>query len=210
MTVWRSRGRYLGGAAASATIGWLAFGAGRPVPILDQFDLGVHEVGHLLTGFLPDLVMFLAGSAAQVAVPLALGAYFLWGRKEWASAGFCTAWAATSARDVGVYIADAPRQALPLIGGGTHDWAWLLGRPGFNCLDQAGAIARGVEIGGLVLAVVGVALCLWPLVGGVRLARRRGSAELVSVGRRPPPLGVDPSGDPWLAAASSGWRDDGR
>ncbi|HUU62070.1 MAG TPA: hypothetical protein VMX37_06770 [Acidimicrobiia bacterium] len=210
MNAWRGWGRYVVAAVVSATIGWVAFGAGRPVPILDQFDLGVHEAGHLLTGPLPDLVMFLAGSAAQVAVPLALGAYFLWGRKEWASAGFCTAWAATSVRDVGVYIADAPRQALPLVGGGTHDWAWLLGPHEFNCLDQAGAIARGVEVGGLVLAVAGVALCLWPLADGVRLPRRRGSAALVSMGRRLPSGGVDPSGDPWLAAASSGWRDDGR
>lgn len=207
MTAWRGWGRYLLAAVVSAIIGWVAFGAGRPVPILDQFDLGVHEVGHLVTGFFPDLVMFLAGSAAQVAVPLALGAYFLWSRREWASAGFCTAWAATSVRDVSVYIADAPRQALPLIGGGTHDWAWLLGRQGFDCLDQAGAIARGVEIGGLVLAAAGVTLCLWPLAGRLHLPGRRASAGLAAVGRRPLPADFDPAGDPWLATSSS--RQDG-
>ncbi len=128
MTAWRAWGRYLLAAAVSATITWVAFGSGRPVPILDLFDLGVHEVGHLLTGFLPDLVMFLAGSAAQAAVPLALGAYFLWVRGEWASAGFCTAWAGTSVRDVSVYIADAPRGELPLLGGtGEGDWTRILG-----------------------------------------------------------------------------------
>ena len=208
MNAWRGWGRYVLAAAVSAAIGWVAFGAGWSVPILDQFDLGVHEVGHLLTRSLPDRVMFLAGSAAQVAVPLGLGAYFLWKRREWASAGFCTAWAATSVRDVSVYIADAPRQALPLVGGGTHDWAWLLGPHGFNCIGQAGAIARGVEIGGLVLAVVGTALCLWPLARA-RLPRRRDWAELAAIRSRALPSGFDPSGDPWLAASSSGWRDDG-
>lgn len=207
MTAWRGWGRYLLAAALSATIGWVAFGAGRPVPILDLFDLGVHEVGHLVTGFLPELVMFLGGSAAQVAVPLAFGAYFLWGRREWASAGFCTAWAATSVRDVSVYIADAPWQALPLVGGGTHDWAWLLGRQGFDCLDQAGAIARGVEIGGLALAVAGVALCLWPLAGRLRVGRRVAPAGPARLGRRPLPADVDSSGDPWLAVPTS--RQDG-
>ena len=208
MTAWRGWGRYLFAAGVSAAIGGLAFGAGRPVPILDQFDLGVHEAGHLLTGFLPDLVMFLSGSALQVAVPLALGAYFLWGRKEWASAGFCTAWGATSVRDVSVYIADAPRQALPLVGGGTHDWAWLLGHEGFSCLGRAGAIARGVEISGMVLAAAGVALCLWPLVEKWRLARLLPATGLAAADRRWPACEVDPAGDPWRAAAAARRGDD--
>jgi hypothetical protein len=208
MVAWRDWGRYLFAAAVSAAIGGLAFGAGRPVLILDQFDLAVHEAGHLLTAFLPDLVMFLAGSALQVAVPLALGAYFLWGRKEWASAGFCTAWAATSVRDVSVYIADAPRQALPLVGGGIHDWAWLLGGKGFDCLGRAGAIARGVEIGGMVLAAAGVALCLWPLVQRWWPARLRPAAGLAAAGRQWPAREVDPSGDPWLATAAARREDD--
>ena len=77
--------------------------------------------------------MFLAGSVLQVAVPLGLAAYFgLLRRKEWASAGFCLAWAGTSARDVAVYVADAPVQALPLIGGGHPRLGLLAGPAGFR------------------------------------------------------------------------------
>lgn len=172
MAAWRNWGRYALAAAVSITICWLAFGAERPVPFLDQFDLAVHEASHFLTALLPDTLMFLAGSVGQVLLPLLLGVYFLWRRGEWASAGFCTAWAATSARDVSVYIADAPVQALPLVGGGTHDWAWLLGSHGCGCLREADTIARGVVIFGLVLAALGVGLCLWPLVR--RLVARPG------------------------------------
>jgi hypothetical protein len=198
MAAWRAWGRYLLGALASALIGWVAFGMGKPVPGLDAFDLAVHETGHLLTGLMPRMVMFMAGSAAQVMAPLGLAAYFFFRRGEWASAGFCLAWAGTSARDVAVYVADAPVQALPLIGGGTHDWAYLLGPQGFNCIDQAGNIARFIEVIGGGLVIGGIALCLWPLW---RHYRERGLSP-VPEHRSTLVPDVDPAGDPWLATAA--------
>jgi|GEM_PF-1359454 len=204
MQAFRAWGRYVLGAAVAAAIGVVAFGFKQPVPALDLFDLGVHELGHLLTAFMPRMVMFLAGSVFQVAVPLGLAAYFLWRRSEWASAGFCLAWAGTSARDVAVYIADAPVQALPLIGGGTHDWAYLLGPQGFDCIERAGAVARFTEVLGLVMVVGGVGVCLWPLVSRRWLPRPR--PVEVQVRRATAPLTTtavtDPGGDPWLAAAA--------
>lgn len=204
VAAFRAWGRYALGAAGAVAIGVVAFGFKEPVPALDLFDLGMHELGHLLTALLPRLVMFLAGSLFQVAVPLGLAAYFLFHRREWASAGFCLAWAGTSARDVAVYVADAPVQALPLIGGGTHDWAYLLGSQGFDCIGRAGAIAGFIETIGLLMVAGGAAVCLWPLASrlwspgrapGLASARRVASAAQVA-----PRLG-DPAGDPWLAAA---------
>lgn len=188
------------GAAAAGTIGWVAFGAGKPVPALDLFDLGMHELGHLLAALMPRMAMFLAGSVLQVAVPLALAGYFLFRRREWASAGFCAAWAGTSARDVAVYVADAPVQALPLIGGGTHDWAYLLGPRGFDCIDRAGSIAGFVTGLGLMMVIAGVVICLWPLVSRL-WATRLGRQREVPASRLAVPAG-DPTGDPWLAAAA--------
>ena len=193
-------GRYALGAAVSIAIGVVAFGFHQPVPALDLFDLGMHELGHLLAALLPRLVMFLAGSFLQVAVPLGLAAYFGLRRKEWASAGFCLAWAGTSARDVAVYVADAPVQALPLIGGGTHDWAYLLGPRGCDCLVQAGSIARGIEVLGLLMVIGGVGVCLWPLVNRLR-ASRQATVAPARASLRAPLLSGDPSGDPWLAGA---------
>jgi len=144
--------------------------------------------------------MFLSGSLLQVAVPLALAGYFFWRRSEWASAGFCLAWAGTSARDVAVYVADAPVQALPLIGGGTHDWAYLLGPEGFDCIDRAGAVARFVEVLGLLMVVGGVGVCLWPLVSRLRATRPQPVEAAVRRATSTPI--TDPSGDPWLAAAA--------
>jgi hypothetical protein len=206
MAAFRAWGRYALGAAAAIAIGVVAFGYKQPVPAFDLFDLGMHELGHLLAALMPDMVMFLAGSVMQVAVPLGLAAYFLLWRKEWASAGFCLAWAGSSARDVAVYVADAPVQALPLIGGGTHDWAYLLGPEGFDCIGRAGAIARFIEVLGLLMVIGGVMVCLWrPVV--LWLAPRRASVSPVAAALRPrAPVG-DPSGDPWLAAAALPFAD---
>ena len=201
MAAFRAWGRYALGALAGAAIGWVAFGMGKPVTALDLFDLGMHELGHLLTALMPQVVMFLAGSLFQVAVPLALAAYFMFRRREWASAGFCLAWAGTSARDVAVYVADAPVQELPLIGGGTHDWGWLLGPESCDCLGRAGAIARGIDVAGLLMVVGGVAVALWPLVSRLRAARPSRAVETPVLPRLGP--AGDPAGDPWLAAAST-------
>jgi len=199
MAAFRAWGRYALGAAVSIAIGVVAFGMHRPVPALDLFDLGVHELGHLLTALMPRMIMFLAGSVFQVAVPVGLAAYFFFRRREWASAGFCLAWAGTSARDVAVYVADAPVQALPLIGGGTHDWAYLLGPQGFDCIERAGAIARSVEVLGLLMVIAGAGMCLWPLLGRGPAARRAAVVAPVRTHLVRPP--VDASGDPWLAGA---------
>lgn len=196
---------YLSAACAAAVIGGFAFILTEPVPLLDWFDLGIHEVGHLIAAPLPELVMFMAGSFAQLAFPLAMAAYFHFGRKDWAASGFCLAWAGTSAWDVSVYVADAPYQALPLIGGGTHDWAYILGH--YNAIDQAGSIAGFIEKGGLLLVLAGIALCLLPLAlrpkkAGSEVPSRPARAYVVppeSVTRRPVVRPDDPMGDPWLS-----------
>jgi hypothetical protein len=180
---------------AATGISAIAFVAHLDVPFLDQFDLAVHETGHLLTGFLPELVMFMAGSAAQVLFPLAMAAYFGIRRRDGTAAAFCLAWAGTSARDVSVYAGDAVSQALPLIGGGQHDWAHILGPSGFDALGQTAAVARSIEMLGMFLATAGVTVAAREIVVAVRTRHRI-------------PVFVDPPADrePWVAAASLPFR----
>lgn len=157
-------GRSLGGAVLAAIIGWFPFIAGREVPLLDQFDLGIHELGHMLVMFGPELWHFLAGSILQVAVPLGLAAYFWFSQRNWVASGIVMAWAGTSAYDVAVYAADAPYQSLPLIGGGQHDWAYILGPRGFNAIDSAATVAGIIEGVGAIMVVAGILLCLGALL----------------------------------------------
>jgi len=191
--VWPRWGRYATAAVGAAVIAWYAFVANSPVPVLDLFDLAVHETGHLLAGLLPRTVMFLAGSVAQVAVPLGLAWYFA-ARGDRAGGAFCLAWAGTSMWDVSVYIADAPVQSLPLVGGGQHDWAFLLSQ--WDLMHLADEIAGFVEYSGAVLAVTGIVVAAW----------WAGRGLLATDVERPTSLEPRPGvmarvGDPWFEAA---------
>jgi hypothetical protein len=188
-------GRYLVAAILAGVVGWYAFVAHREVPFLDLFDLGIHEVGHLVFAFAPRMLMFIAGSIAQVLVPLGLAWYFGMHRRDAAGGGFCLAWAGASMWDVSVYVADAPVQALPLIGGGQHDWAYLLGPSGFDVMHLSDEIAGFVEYTGAVLVAAGILAALTGMVSGLR---RQEPAPLVPMADRPSSL--EP--DPWLVAAS--------
>lgn len=147
-------------AAACVLLGLLARDGW--VPFLSGVDLGVHEFGHLVTFWAPDVITALAGSVAQVAGPLALAAYFYWGRHEQATAAVMLAWAGTAAIAAAVYIADAPFEELALFGGGEHDWAYLLGPDQCGCLDRAKGLAGFVRFTGWCLVLSGVVAALWP------------------------------------------------
>lgn len=145
-------------AGACLVLGWFAFVRGTRVPLLSLADLGFHELGHLVTSFLPEVVNYGAGSFFQIAVPLGLATYFVLRRRDLAAGAVCLAWAATNAQDASVYIADAPFEQLELIGG-DHDWATILGPDHFDALSSAHTLAAAVKGFGLVLLLLGLAIC---------------------------------------------------
>lgn len=152
--------RWVFSALAAVALGWSSAVSGARVPFLSGVDFGIHEFGHLATAWAPWLVTAFAGSFFQVAVPLGLAAYFGFARGEvWAAAPLL-AWAGTSARNVAVYIADAPYQRLELWGGDgvLHDCAQLLaGKP----IQHADEIAWFTNAFGWALVAVGIALVAW-------------------------------------------------
>jgi hypothetical protein len=181
-SAWDRWGRYAAAAVLAGVVAWFAFVAHREVPVLDWFDLAVHEVGHMVMFFAPRMMMFLGGSVAQVAVPLALAWYFGLVRRDLAGGGFCLAWAGASAWDVSVYIADAPVQALPLIGG-EHE------------------IAGFVEFTGVLVAVAGIGIALSAAVSGL------GKPVPVLQGISPTEdRPVASESDPWITAADLPFR----
>jgi hypothetical protein len=197
---WRQWARAVTLASLAGLVGWVAFIADRPVPLLDWFDLAIHETGHLLAFPLPRLVMFMAGSFLQIAFPAAMATYFIWKRKDLPAGGFCLAWAGTSAWDVSVYVADAPVQALPLIGGGEHDWAYILGH--FNAIGRAKEIAGFIETLGAIAVLAGIFVALLSLAATPQRARperTRPAGPAEAKVREPREWPADPAGDPWAA-----------
>ena len=177
---WRSTWRYvLGSVGAGLAVAFVFFWS-RSIPLLTYVDLGFHELGHLIATPLPEKLYFLAGSITQIAVPLALALYFWRKRSDLLAAGLMLAWAATSAHGVSVYIADAPFQRLPLIGG-QHDWAFLLGSRGWSAIHLAEPIARLTWFAGLTAGIEGIAVCTWvPLQGWLEARQKSEWDEYVS------------------------------
>jgi hypothetical protein len=173
---WTGVWRFAAGLIACLVLGWFAFVRDTRVPLLGLVDLGFHELGHLVTYVFPDVVTASMGSISQVVVPVGIALYFVLVRVDLMAGGVCLAWAATSAQDASVYIADAPYQRLQLIGG-EHDWAFVLGPQHLNMLHRAALIAGTVKGLGVLLLVAGVVACLVGLLRGVRATRRTRDAE---------------------------------
>ena len=152
-------------AAGVLVLGWFAFVRGVRVPIVGMVDLGVHELGHMLFGWAPELVMVLMGNGTQTLLPLTVAVCFAVFRRDWPACGLCLAWCGTTLQDASVYIRDAPYQRLVLLKENSiHDWAYVLGPEQFNALDKAGIVATCVKGVGLVVLLVGLGICLAPAV----------------------------------------------
>lgn len=132
--------------------------------LLGGVNLVFHEAGHVLLIPAGETLTLLGGSAAQVAVPLACAAAFLW-RADRFAAGVVGLWLAHSLAGVAAYIRDAPLRQLDLITGDpdTHDWWQLLGgwNPQANALHLADPLGRFVAFLALATLIVSVVLAVW-------------------------------------------------
>ena len=116
--------------------------------LLDSVDLAIHESGHLVFGPFGEFIGFAGGTLMQLLMPAAFTFYF-WRRGAPHSASVTLWWVAQNLGNVATYVADARAQELPLVGGGEHDWNYLLGALGLLSHDVG--IARGVRVVALVL-----------------------------------------------------------
>ena len=129
--------------------------AGR---MLDAVDVAIHETGHLVFGPFGDFLGALGGTLFQLALPAAFAVYF-WRRADRHAASVALWWVAQNCWNISVYVRDARTQLLPLVGGGEHDWAYLLGQLGWLQHDRALA---------LDVWLAGVAIYLYAVVLGAR------------------------------------------
>jgi hypothetical protein len=193
---WHRWGRFVFAGVLSGGVIWYAFLARRPVPLLDWFDLAIHEAGHLIAAPMPEWFMFMAGSIAQVIFPLTMAWYFGMRRRDSAGAGFCLMWAGASALDVSIHAADAVAQSLPLVGAGEHDWAYILGH--FGVLDKSEQIATAIEVGGGVLAAIGLSIILYGALMATTVKDAKTPSTFLPV--------ADPGGAPLLEVSELPFR----
>lgn len=135
--------------------------------LLDGVDLAIHETGHLVFAPFGEFIGFAGGTLFQLIMPLTFVGYFV-RRGDRHAASVALWWVGQNCGHIAWYVADARAQELPLVGGGEHDWNYLLGELGVLAQDQR--IARAIVVTGALLVLGSAA---W----GLMTAGRSASAE---------------------------------
>ncbi|HNW43698.1 MAG TPA: zinc ribbon domain-containing protein [Elusimicrobiales bacterium] len=135
---------------------------------LDYVNLAFHEAGHVLLGFLPEFIVVLAGTLFQLLMPAVCLAHLM---RRGANLGWqlCLFWLGESLLNISIYAGDALKQELPLVGGGGHDWTYLLTETGLITHPQ------GVE---RAIFLAGSAVIFWSFYLIGKDALNRESIEL--------------------------------
>lgn len=117
----------------------------------DAIDLPIHETGHIVFGWGSEVLVALGGTLFQLIVPLAFVIYF-WRRKDRHASSVALWWVGQNCFNIARYIADARAQELPLVGGGEHDWTFLLST--WRLLPQDQTLAHDVSgVGWLLIGI---------------------------------------------------------
>lgn len=123
--------------------------------LLDALDLPIHETGHLVFAWGGEFLHTLGGTLFQLIVPLAFVVYF-WRRNDRHAASVPLWWVGQNCWNIARYVADARAQELPLVGGGEHDWAYLLAE--LDRLPQDERIAGQIRLAGTGIAIAAIVL----------------------------------------------------
>jgi hypothetical protein len=118
--------------------------------LLDGVNLAIHETGHIVFGPFGEFIGFAGGTIMQLLFPVVFVVYFL-RRGDRHSASVALWWVGQNCGNVATYIADARAQELPLVGGGEHDWFYLLSATGL--LERDLRIAHAVRLIGWLLVI---------------------------------------------------------
>lgn len=153
------------------------------VPILDSANLAFHEAGHPFYAAFGDTMGWLGGTIGQLTFPFIGMLVFLY-RKHAASLAMCALWYFQNFFNIARYVADAQVQELPLVGGGQHDWTYLLTKWGVLHKEmQIASNLRVVAWGGFVAVA---AFLAWRMVAQRRDARREAAEAAEAAANRPP------------------------
>jgi hypothetical protein len=127
---------------------------------IDYPNLAFHEAGHVFATAFGEFIHYLGGSVFQVAVPALLIVHFLVRARSPLGGAFCLWWAGESLHNVSIYMADAWVMALPLVGGGDHDWRYLFSRLGVLEEATIGSIATTTAVIAVIIMMAGLGWCV--------------------------------------------------
>lgn len=134
--------------------------------LLDHANLLFHEAGHPLIGIFGARLEPYGGTLGQLAFPCVLAVSF-WRKGQPLGVAGGAIWFFENWFNIARYLADARSMALPLVGGGDHDWNTILSRWDWLAYDTR--IAAGLKL----VAWVGIAAVSAWVLWRAWLDRRR-------------------------------------
>jgi hypothetical protein len=160
-------------------VGLLGYNPNKQMPFLisiaQAFDFFLHEMAHIITGFLPAILTAAAGSFSELLLGTAL-VVVAFKQRSYFAATICMLWLMMACQSVGIYMADARPQRLSLVSLGgelsgsdtvIHDWNFVFTK--LHMLGFSGFIGTSVR-------VVGVVIGLCALVFGAYLLYKMAAA----------------------------------
>lgn len=135
---------------------------------VDALDLPIHETGHLVFGWGGEVLTALGGTLFQLMVPMMFVVSF-WRRGDRHAASVPLWWVGQNCWNIAHYVADAQAMELPLVGGGEHDWNYLL--TVWDVLPKDAEIARDIRFAGTLI----VTASIW--IGWRALAKAKASSD---------------------------------
>ena len=131
-----------------------------PKNILHLIDLVFHEAGHLIFALFGKFIGTLGGTIMQLLVPLTCMIALWFKTRDPFGASVCLWWVGENFLDIAVYMNDAQRMWLPLLGGGfgntkpygAHDWNYILTEIGL--LQYNYSLATSIFIIGCVIMLL--------------------------------------------------------
>ena len=130
--------------------------------ILDHVNLPFHEFGHLFFGILGESIGVWGGTIMQLLIPFGIFLSFYL-KRETSGVAFSAFWFGENFLNISVYIADARKMELPLVGSGDHDWNIILS--GLGMLQYDVTIAGIVKASGWLIMVSAV---VWLVIMGLK------------------------------------------
>jgi hypothetical protein len=126
--------------------------------LIDHANLLFHEAGHVFIGFLSNRLETYGGTIGQLVFPVVVAISF-WQKGQPLSFAAAGLWFFENWLNIARYMADARAQALPLVGGGEHDWHNIFSR--WHLLAYDTRIARMVEVAGWLGMLAACGWVLW-------------------------------------------------
>ena len=123
-----------------------------------------HELGHVIFGFAGHFISSLMGSGTQILIPIIVMIVFF-RQPDYFGIAVGAFWLAFSLFNLAVYVADARRMDLPLVGltsDPEHDWHYLLSTTGLLQLDTTFAFL--LRVAGTLIGAASFAFAVWLLV----------------------------------------------